>query len=291
VTSEPRHIAIGGWTATLWCPNVPLRDVFEESWIVRGSGPTGIVRIPPYPGVQFVVNLGDPYTVNGVVRRHAWVEGIWEGAMTSSATRATYLMGVRFQPWGAARVFGEVAGECVHQVVDAESVLGPPVRGLRQRLLDARDDRARFHLLAEFLGRRIRARRLDVEAAMRLLAASGGRASIEATAEQAGVELRTWRRHCERLTGVSPKRIARLLRFDRSIVSLSGRRVVDWGDFALAHGYYDQSHLIREWRSLFGLSPAEFVRDRAAFGQYVVPTPESCVAVSDLSKPVPDGTG
>ena len=54
---------------------------------------------------------------------------------------------------------------------------------------------------------------------------------------------------------------------------------MDWPDFALAQGYYDQAHLIHEWRSLFGMSPVEFVKARAAFGQYVVLT-ESCAKIT-----------
>lgn len=218
VMSAIRQIEMGGWTATLWHPGSPLREVFDEAWIVRGGARFGTVRIPPDPGVQFVINLGDPYVMNGVARREAWIEGIWEGAMNASASGATHLMGVRFQPWGAARVLGEIAGECVNQVVDAESALGPRIAALRQRLLDARDDEARFQVLAGFLSRQIHDRRRDVEAAMRLLARSGGRASIDAVAPLRPIDRRTQWPSRRGLGGLRARpRLLRPVTFDQGV--------------------------------------------------------------------------
>ena len=55
--------------------------------------------------------------------------------------------------------------------------------------------------------------------------------------------------------GISMKRFERISRLQRAITSLRGQIDLDWSDFALAHGYYDQSHLINECKELTGRTP------------------------------------
>jgi AraC-like DNA-binding protein len=84
--------------------------------------------------------------------------------------------------------------------------------------------------------------------------------------------------------GFPPKTIARLLRFNRAVRSLdrlSGTRVtelagkpyietrqpddpvvgaIQWADLAADCGYFDQAHLIRDFREFAGLTPEAFLR-------------------------------
>lgn len=274
-----RETNLGDWSATSWRPRPPLSETIEEVWSVRGRQATAPIQVPPFPGVQLLFNLGDAYVVDGVPRREAWIEGIGEGPLTTAAAGATHLVGVRFRPWGAARLLGPATGECAGRVVEAELVLGPAVRTIRQRLLEPATEAARCRVVGEFVAARLTTQRSDVEMAVRQLVGSAG-GSVEAAARWAGVGNRTFRRECVRLVGIPPKRLARLLRFDRTIGALAGQPVVDWSDFAAAHGYYDQSHLIREWRAFFDMSPVEFMQRRAAFGQYVAMAPGSKAGAS-----------
>ena len=70
--------------------------------------------------------------------------------------------------------------------------------------------------------------------------------------------------------GLAPKTIARLMRFrrvvDRNPADLSAR----WTEIALDAGYFDQAHLIRDFRQFAGMTPVEFLRNRLADGSGVV---------------------
>ena len=112
-----------------------------------------------------------------------------------------------------------------------------------------------------------------------------GRGAGEASAtmprllQRLGLSERSLRRRCHEAFGYGPKRLDRILRFQR-FLSLA-RRVpgAELAALALAAGYADQAHLSREVRRLSSLSAAAVVRqlggrlavpfktDAASFGQ------------------------
>jgi methylphosphotriester-DNA--protein-cysteine methyltransferase len=63
---------------------------------------------------------------------------------------------------------------------------------------------------------------------------------------------------------VSPKRLARLVRFRRVLATLDAHRTRGGVDVALDHGYYDQAHFIAEFRAFAGDAPRRFVEHRLA---------------------------
>jgi AraC-like DNA-binding protein len=137
------------------------------------------------------------------------------------------------------------------------------------RLYDARGWAARFALLDRFVRQRLGAARASsspVAWAWRQLAASAGRVRVGALAREIG-----WsRKHlAERFSievGARPKTAGRILRFAGARRSIdAGIRVgpMDWADLAADWGYADQAHLIREFRAMAGVTPADYVQDVA----------------------------
>jgi AraC-like DNA-binding protein len=64
--------------------------------------------------------------------------------------------------------------------------------------------------------------------------------------------------------GTTPKVFSRVGRFQRALIGAKQGVSPDWSQLALTYGYFDQSHLIREFVSLSGLPPTELVRRSAA---------------------------
>lgn len=59
--------------------------------------------------------------------------------------------------------------------------------------------------------------------------------------------------------GVTPKRIARIYRFARLILSVDALRPVDWSELAHAAGYFDRAHFSREFKDFTGHTPTEYL--------------------------------
>jgi len=88
-------------------------------------------------------------------------------------------------------------------------------------------------------------------------------APITEVADELGVSQRHLRRVFREATGVSPKAFARLARFHRAIAVARAGRHASWASIAVATGYYDQAHLIDEFRAIAGATP------RALLGELV----------------------
>ena len=65
--------------------------------------------------------------------------------------------------------------------------------------------------------------------------------------------------------GVTPKRVARIYRFARLILTVDALRPVDWPALAHATGYFDQAHFGKEFKDFTGHTPTEYLALRRRF--------------------------
>lgn len=72
-------------------------------------------------------------------------------------------------------------------------------------------------------------------------------------------------RHLRRVfrtaVGVSPKTFAKLTRFHDALREARLERHASWASIASAAGYYDQAHLIAEFRMIAGATPEALLRE------------------------------
>jgi AraC-like DNA-binding protein len=81
--------------------------------------------------------------------------------------------------------------------------------------------------------------------------------TVSSLADDAGMGLRTLQRHFMDQLGVSPGQHLRYLRFERArqLLSRRDRRAID---IAMAAGYSDQAHFVREFRRFSGITPGRW---------------------------------
>lgn len=181
------------------------------------------------------------------------------------------------RPLGARMLFGLPAGELAGVDVDAENVLGPLAARVHQRLAEAADWPARFAVLDTLLGALLR-EQPDVSAEVRYawdtLLRTRGDVPVAELARAVGWSDRNLAKRFAVELGLTPKAAARVIRFDRARRALqtAAPHLTTLADLAADFGYYDQSHLVREFRALAGLPPtrwlaAEFGNVQAGGGQ------------------------
>ena len=90
---------------------------------------------------------------------------------------------------------------------------------------------------------------------MRLLLEARGAARIADVARALGWTRRRLERAFARELGIAPKMFARIVRLNAVLAGLDAAERASAVDTALAAGYFDQAHLLRDFRALAGRTP------------------------------------
>ena len=184
-------------------------------------------------------------------------------AVFKIATDVTRVVIVRFKPGWSSTLFGVSASELTGRYVALDELWGPTVHHLSDDLLAARGAHDIVGRLSDAFARRGRDLAEPASAslarrAVRLL--EGDEIRVDRVAERLGVTARHLRRAFVDSVGIGPKDFARTVRLQRAV-----RRAdtsPDWSRVATDTGYYDQAHLIGEFRDLVGLTPVEYMKRR-----------------------------
>jgi AraC-like DNA-binding protein len=172
--------------------------------------------------------------------------------------------GTHLWPGAGGALFGPALAGLREAIAPAAQVLDPAWVGRLTARLETVDDEAEAAAVldAAWAERLPGAAPLDdaVMTAVFGLLESGGEEPIALLARRAGLSPRQLRRRFRAAVGLAPKQLARLQRFRTSAVERVRQGAESWVGLAAAHGYADQAHLVREYRSLVGLSPTAFER-------------------------------
>lgn len=84
--------------------------------------------------------------------------------------------------------------------------------------------------------------------------------TVESVAESIGISRQLLGRRFREQIGLSPKVYLRLERFRRTLGSFHSESFL--ADAAGAGGYFDQSHMIADFREFSGMTPAAIARQR-----------------------------
>jgi AraC-like DNA-binding protein len=170
---------------------------------------------------------------------------------------AQLLVGARFRPGMWTNQFGVPSPEITDAQLPIECLWGARGRALLERLTDANSPQQCAALLGQAL--QPPQSRTPVQRALAWMEVNPDCVSLDDVARQTGLSIRQFRRICLQQTGVSPKLLARVLRFRKALVQVRSQ-VGEHAGLAADCGYFDQSHFIAEFRRFAGQSPAAFLR-------------------------------
>lgn len=186
-------------------------------------------------------------------------------------------MGVQFKPGAAAAFFTSGAQALLDRCVTLDTLWGSVANELRERLLAETTPVARFHSLERTLLSRHAQRFMfhpAVSFALREFRAAPHTWTIAQVVESCGLSPRYFIEVFRRDVGMAPKLFYRLSRFLKVVQRLRHTSVVNWAEIGLACGYFDQSHLTRDFREFAGIGPTAYLSARdARFPTYLPYTP------------------
>ena len=257
-------------------PAPPLDQFIDDIYCLTGVPRHRRMDVPPMPSAHLFVNLGGPArlwdsdpSVPPAVFTGAWFMGVWTRRFRYEYPARVRLAGVHFKPWGMSPFIDMPAAELRDRWAPADAVWQRSADRIRNQAGDTGSATEALRVLEEELRSRLAgapAPGLDlVRHAGRRLEASHGAVPVGALSDAAGVSGNYLAAQFKSHVGVTPKRVARIYRFARLILSVDTRRPVDWPELAHMAGYFDQAHFSREFKDFTGHTPTEYLALRRRF--------------------------
>jgi len=219
----------------------------------------------PRPEVQLVVRFG-PSARSGL-DVHAF--GVRERVHRKVLRNGQRTVTARLRLGAHEAVLGVSGSAIAGRIIALDDLWGDaPTRRLCDRLADTRNTVDAAAVLAHAIAERLaiagkchpRAR-LALDAADRLVSAN-----VNAVAVALGVSERHLRRVFRETVGVNPKTFAKLRRFHRALYTARQDNHANWASVAAAAGYFDQAHLVAEFRAIAGVTPMALLSELRGAG-------------------------
>jgi AraC-like DNA-binding protein len=261
-----------------WSPGPPLCDFIEDFWFYRSDRPAHLKeRIVPSGTIELVVNLrDDEFRIYdrgrpGICERFpgAMVSGTYRRFFVIDTAEDTAVLGVHFKPGGALPFFGRPLCELTDTHVNLEALWGRSARELRDRLREANTPIHAFRLLEASLRARLSPSAVRNGAVRFALDALGGTSptTVREIIDCVGLSHRRFIEIFKAEVGLTPKLFHRIQRFERILALARAQPAPDWSHLAVDSGFFDQSHLIRDFVEFSGFSPEDFARQHRAVQQ------------------------
>jgi AraC-like DNA-binding protein len=254
-------------------PSPPLADLVERFWQCSDVPDHRRERILPSGTFELVMNLRedeiriyDPLHPDRCKRYSgAVVSGPYSRPFVIDPQQHASIVGVHFKPGGAFPFLGVPAKELADTHVELESLWGRMAGELREQLCALPTMQPFSHLNDTLLSRLRQSpdRHVAVSSAIKMFARTSGTARVRDLARRIGLSERRFIQVFADEVGLTPKLYGRLQRFQQVRERLRGVETPNWAHVAVESGYFDQSHLIRDFQAFSGFSPTAFLRQRS----------------------------
>jgi AraC-like DNA-binding protein len=235
-------------------PPVDLTPWIESYWMVTWDLPQPFLQETlPHPNLYLVFE--DAKCVIG---------GVSTGKFSRVLEGRSGVFGIKFRPGGLRPFMKSAAASLLNQTISARRIFGKDTDVLEaalvasswkgDRMIDAADAFFRARLpkpdpTIELADRIVR--RIFEESEIK---------TVDDLVDRTGIGKRKLQRIFNEYVGVSPKWVIRRYRLHELIEILNSDQQPDWPQLALELGYFDQAHLINDFRSIVGCPPSHYQR-------------------------------
>jgi AraC-like DNA-binding protein len=219
------------------------------NWDLGGCEPQ-VVESLPHPNIHLIFEKGTSV-----------VSGVQTCKFSRVLEGQARVFGVKFRAGGFRPFLDRPVAKLADRIVPASRVFGKDLEPLETILLSSGKEDDKVQAADDFF--RAHAPRPDprVEMAGHLVERILREPEIKTVddlANRAGMGKRRLQRIFNEYIGASPKWVIRRYRLHELVEKVNSGSQLDWSQVALELGYFDQAHLINDFKSIVGYSPAEY---------------------------------
>jgi AraC-like DNA-binding protein len=208
------------------------------------------------PGNEKTLHYGVP--LHPFPKSFAYGQVTRPHSIVSTGKLATFIVVLR--PHALSYLTGLPAYTFTDTAIALQDIWGPKATLLEKQMINASDHRTRIEHIQAFLLQKIThlpSGNELIEHSLQQLEEQEN-LNIEQLVRQLSIGRRTLERTFRTAIGVSPKQFAGIIRTQHFLKALSQTRTENITRLAYEFGYYDQSHLIRDFKTKTGITPGKY---------------------------------
>lgn len=253
-------------------PGLTLSPYVDAIWSATESGLAGPRRrVCPNGTMALVIHLEWrrlSFVFDGGLRTNVQtplLAGPFSKAFEVDPLGYTSVLGVQFKP-GAARAFFPIPSDELHNTdVPLDDLYPGEGTRLKDELGSAEGLAEQVRVLERYLEKKLTCAAVvhpAVRHALREFARRPGERVITDIVAGIGVSHTRFIQLFRESVGLTPKLYCRIQRFQKVLEAIErgGRRQESWAELASECGYFDQAHLIHEFRAFSGTTPLNFLQ-------------------------------
>ncbi len=238
-----------------------VRDLVE----IKGRSTVVRRRLCPRNTPEILINLGDPVYAEGVEGK--FTRCVMQGSKAEPVdvvhSPRRHFLSIRFRPNGFYKLWGIPQRKFTNSYYQGGELL-KGLEELRSRLLECGSREGRFALIREWVRGEMASADLEPAPLLSDVLISELRRqpalSVRELTRRTGYTRKHLGARFKEEAGMTVKRYQGIQRFYRMMRDLESEERPPWARLACRHGYYDQSHFIREFKRYTGLTPTEYRR-------------------------------
>lgn len=234
-------------------PAADLAGLVEHYWFVRwdlrGLPPQQQATLP-HPNVHLVLEHGQ-----------ARVYGVHSDRFVRQLEGYDQVFGIKFKAGGFYPFYRQPVATLLNQSIDVSTCFAADGEQLTQQLQSTSSFEAMCTVADAFLLHHLPAPDPQVARVSSLLARIAQEREIialDAVLKISGLDKRGLQRLFQKYVGISPKWVIQRYRLHEVIAQVQAGKQLSWSALALELGYFDQTHLVRDFRQLVGMTPCEY---------------------------------
>lgn len=253
-------------------PAIPLSHYVQLMWFATNAGAASSrQRIYPDGAMALVIHLNQrsaTYFVDDTAHtiRVPLLAGPYSRSFQFDPSQSTAVLAVLFRP-GAMRLFFPITAHELHnRDIALRELSSAEADRLLNQLCSAVGEPARFQVMERYLMQKLKAA-APIPPAVRYGVAQLSRVGVAPSVRKIQADtglshtrfIQLFREH----VGLTPKLFYRVRRFSTLIQRIEKGLPVNWAELAADCGYFDQAHLIHDFRVFAGITPLAYTRTLA----------------------------
>lgn len=252
----------------IYKPHLGLQEFVVSISTIEAELPPGMAEaVSPYPPTPFqslIFYCNNPVSMSkfGDVQFQQQADTVLVGPQYSRVNIKVHqrLASVRvdFYPGGMFRLLGIPMHEIFDTGLNATDIFGPEMNELNEKLKNTAFLSVGKDLVEDFLLRKLSGlkSKLPFDHSMKILFQNSGNISMEEAASLACLSLKQFERKSVERLGMNPKTFARILKFSKAYRMREAFPELTWTEIAVLAGYFDQMHMIRDFKTFAGVNPS-----------------------------------